>query len=80
MPRTKKPPAAKLKPRLTDRERGRIEGQHESGVCARDIALVTERSRDTVVRVLRSPPLAQNTKTPRPSTSSHRQRDAPARA
>ncbi|KAG3050835.1 hypothetical protein PC121_g18167 [Phytophthora cactorum] len=62
MPRTKKPPpvkkkppAAKLKPRLTDRERGRIEALNEAGASARDIALVTERSRDTVARVLRPP-------------------------
>ncbi|KAG2760656.1 hypothetical protein PC129_g16182 [Phytophthora cactorum] len=67
MPRTKKPPpikkkppAAKLKPHLTDRERGRIEGLHEVGVSARDIALVTERSRDTVARVLPSRPEHQD--------------------
>ncbi|KAG3164193.1 hypothetical protein PC128_g20203 [Phytophthora cactorum] len=61
MPRTKKPPpikkkppAAKLKPHLTDRERGRIEGLHEVGVSARDIALVTERSRDTVAPKLKA--------------------------
>ncbi|KAG4236926.1 hypothetical protein PC116_g15000 [Phytophthora cactorum] len=53
MPRTKKPFPAKKKPRLTDRERGRIEGLHEACVSACDIALVTERSRDTVARVLR---------------------------
>ncbi|KAG3084971.1 hypothetical protein PI124_g19244 [Phytophthora idaei] len=77
MPRTKKPPAAKLKPRLTDRERGRIGGLHEAGVSARDIALVTERSRDTVAR---APPLARSTKTPRPSPAlTHRETRRPVR-
>ncbi|KAG2773432.1 hypothetical protein PC129_g6708 [Phytophthora cactorum] len=48
-------PSAKLQPRLIDRERSKIEGLHEAGVSARDIALVTECSRDTVARVLRRP-------------------------
>lgn len=43
MPR-KKPPPTKKKPRLTERERGRIEGPHLAGVSGRDIARVTARS------------------------------------
>ncbi|KAE9098573.1 hypothetical protein PF010_g15505 [Phytophthora fragariae] len=66
MPRTKKPPPfkeSKKKPRLTERERGRIEGLHQAGVSGRDIARVTERSRDTVRPVVS--PAAPTT--PRPS-------------
>ncbi|GMG18277.1 unnamed protein product [Phytophthora fragariaefolia] len=55
-PRTNKPPPAKKKPRLSERERGRIEGLHLAGASGRDIARVTTRSRDTVHRVISPAP------------------------
>ncbi|GMF25519.1 unnamed protein product [Phytophthora fragariaefolia] len=60
-PRTNKPPPAKKKPRLSERERGNIEGLHLAGASGRDIARVTTRSQDTVHHVI-SPALS---KTPR---------------
>ncbi|KUF99275.1 4-aminobutyrate aminotransferase [Phytophthora nicotianae] len=76
MPRKTKPPPAKKKPRLTDRERGRIEGLHEGGVSGWDIARITARSRDTVRRVISpsSPSTRRNTseKAPLPSSPTAR--------
>ncbi|POM72289.1 Putative retroelement [Phytophthora palmivora] len=55
------------KPRLTERERGRIEGLHLAGACDRDIARVTSRSRDTVSRVIAQPtPKTPKRSGPRP--------------
>ncbi|ETO72149.1 hypothetical protein F444_11637 [Phytophthora nicotianae P1976] len=51
MPRAKKPLPTLKKPRLTEHERGRIQGLHEAGVSARDIALLTDRSRDITIQI-----------------------------
>ncbi|GMF38439.1 unnamed protein product [Phytophthora fragariaefolia] len=53
----------RFKLRLTERERGRIDGLHQAGVSDRDIARVTSRSRDTVRRVVSPAPPT----TPKPS-------------
>ncbi|KAG3158429.1 hypothetical protein PI126_g7849 [Phytophthora idaei] len=49
MPQTKKP-------RLTERERGRIDGLFESGTSKRSIARTLGRSPDTICRALAPTP------------------------
>ncbi|KAG6946414.1 hypothetical protein JG688_00016059 [Phytophthora aleatoria] len=53
-PPSKKTPSSKKKPRLTDREHGKIEGLHEVGLSARSTAKKTGRCAQTVRRVVAS--------------------------
>ncbi|KAG2798668.1 hypothetical protein PC129_g20985 [Phytophthora cactorum] len=53
-PPSKKTPSSKKKPRLTDRERGKIEGLQEAGLSARPIAKKTGRCVQTVRGVVAS--------------------------
>ncbi|KAG2991592.1 hypothetical protein PC121_g18618 [Phytophthora cactorum] len=62
---SKKTPSSKKKPRLTDCERGKIEGRHEAGLIARAIAKKTGRWAQTVRRVVPPPPdCTKSAKTP----------------
>ncbi|ETK94126.1 hypothetical protein L917_02681 [Phytophthora nicotianae] len=69
MPRKKKLRPSLKKPRLNEHERGRYQGLHAAGVSARDIAVLTERSRDTVVRFVAPPLPPTKLKRPGPSTT-----------
>ncbi|RLN96179.1 hypothetical protein BBJ28_00025958 [Nothophytophthora sp. Chile5] len=47
----------KKKPRLTERERGRIEGLHQAGLSSREVARLTSRSTHTVRRIISPVPV-----------------------